>query len=29
MLQVGIIIIVWELAKYIISKIFDKIINDD
>jgi hypothetical protein len=29
MLQIGIIIVVWELFKYIISKIFDKIINDD
>ena len=29
MLQIGIIIVVWELFKYIISKIFNKIINDD
>jgi len=29
MLQIGIIIVVWEIVKYIISKIFDKIVNDD
>ena len=29
MLQIGIIIVVWEIVKYFISKIFDKIVNDD
>ena len=29
MLQIGIIIVVWELVKHFVSKIFDKIVNND
>ena len=29
MKQIIIVIIVWELVKYIVKKVFDKIINND
>jgi len=29
MIQVAVVIIVWETTKWLVRKIFDKVVNDD